>query len=404
MISSGAEAQGGRGARNVSGTAVVSARGAGRWQRGHPWIYKSDVSESPAGDAGVVTVRERNGRPVGRALWSPRSEIALRMLDRDGDATIDAHWWERRLRDAVERRDGIDRHATAFRLVHGEGDGMPSLVVDRYARWVVVQFMSAGLEACREDIVAAIRAVVDPAGILARHDVSLRRREGLSDAVELLHGEVPRTIEIEEHGVRYLAAPWDGQKTGAFLDQRENRAAIGHVSCGRALDCFSYHGSFAIHLARSAREVIALDSSAPALARARENAALNGFAHVEAVEADAFEWLREAERGREKFDTIALDPPAFAKNKASLPGAIRGYKEINLRAMKILASGGHLFTASCSFHLTKAHFLEMLQEAAADSGRRLALRAIYGQPLDHPEVLGIPETGYIKGAMLEALD
>ena len=388
----------------MSEVAVVSGRGAGRWQRGHPWIFKSDVIDAPSPVPGIVTVRERNGRVLGQALWSPLSEIALRLLDRDADARIDAAWWERKLRVALDRRDGVDRHATAYRLVHGEGDGLPSLVVDRYAQSIVVQFMSAGLEACRGDIVDAIERVYEPTGILARNDVALRRREGLIESVELLRGDVPHTIEVEEHGVRYLAAPWDGQKTGAFLDQRENRAAIGHLSCGRALDCFAYHGSFAIHLARGAREVIALDSSAPALARAQENATLNGFVHVVPVVADAFDWLRDAERNKEKFDTIALDPPAFAKSKASLPAAIRGYKEVNLRAMRILASGGHLFTASCSFHLGKAAFLDMLQDAAADSGRRLALRGIFGQPADHPEVLGIPETGYIKGAMLEALD
>ncbi len=388
----------------MSEVAVVSGRGAGRWQRGHPWIFKSDVIDAPSPVPGVVAVREKSGRALGWALWSPQSEISLRMLDRDPNARIDGAWWEGMLRVALDRRDGVDRHTTAYRLVHGEGDGLPSLVVDRYAQWIVLQFMSAGLEACRGDIVDAIERVCAPAGVLARNDVALRRREGLIESVELLRGDVPQTIEIEEHGVRYLAAPWDGQKTGAFLDQRENRAAIGHVSCGRALDCFAYHGSFALHLARGAREVIALDSSAPALARARENASLNGFAHMTPVEADAFEWLREAERKKERFDTIALDPPAFAKSKASLPAALRGYKEVNLRAMRILAPGGHLFTASCSFHVSKALFLDMLQEAAADSGRRLALRAIYGQPSDHPEVLSIPETGYIKGAMIEALD
>jgi 23S rRNA (cytosine1962-C5)-methyltransferase len=384
--------------------AIVTGRGAGRWQRGHPWIYKSDVTEAPAAEAGVVEVRERNGRPLGTAFWSPRSEIALRMVDRDPHAALDAAWWTARLRIAIDRREPVAEHATAHRLVHGEGDALPSLVVDRYSRWIVVQLLSAGVEACRGAIMDAIRATCEPAGILARNDVPVRTREGLAEGVELLDGEVPRTIEVEEHGVHYLAAPWDGQKTGAFLDQRENRVAVAKVSCGRALDCFAYHGSFAMHLARGAREVIALDASAPALERARANAELNGYAHVVPVEADAFEWLREAERKRERFDTIALDPPAFAKGKASVPGALRGYKEVNLRAMRLLAPGGHLFTASCSFHLSKALFLEMLQEAAGDSGRRLALRAIYGQPLDHPEVLGIPETGYIKGAMLEALD
>jgi 23S rRNA (cytosine1962-C5)-methyltransferase len=204
--------------------------------------------------------------------------------------------------------------------------------------------------------------------------------------------------------VRYLAAPWEGQKTGAFLDQRENRTLIGARARGRALDCFSYHGSFALHLARSAERVTALDSSAAALERAKANAALNGINNIEYVETNAFEFLKTRERARDRYDTIVLDPPAFAKTRASLPAAVRGYKEINLRAMRLLATNGLLFTASCSFHLTKADFLEMIASAAADSGRRVALREIRGQPLDHPEVLTIPETGYLKGALLEALD
>jgi 23S rRNA (cytosine1962-C5)-methyltransferase len=264
--------------------------------------------------------------------------------------------------------------------------------------------MSAGLEQCRADIVATLNELVEPEGIVARNDVPLRRKEGLETTVELLAGTVPDEIEVNEHGVRYLAAPWRGQKTGAFLDQRENRTLAGSVARGRALDCFSYHGSFALHLARRAERVIALDASAHALVRAEENFRRNGLSNGEFVEANAFEYLKARERERARFDTIVLDPPAFAKTRAALPAAIRGYKEINLRAMRILAPGGMLFTASCSFHLTKPLFLEMLEEAAADSGRRLVLRELRGQPLDHPEVLTIPETGYIKGALLEALD
>ena len=388
----------------MSDAVLVSARGAGRWLRGHPWIFATDLLGALGDRAGVVAVRERNGRPLGWALYSPASQIALRLLDRDAGATIDAGWWRARIAAAIERRAALASRATAHRLVHGEGDALPSLVVDRYDRWLVVQFMSAGLETCRGAVVDALRDLAEPAGILARNDAALRAKEQLPLGVELLDGSVPREIEVTEHGVRYLAAPWDGQKTGAFLDQRENRVAVGAVARGRALDCFAYHGSFALHLAGGAREVTALDSSGPALERARANAALNGFTNLTTVEADAFEWLREAERRRERFDTIALDPPAFAKNKPSLPAAVRGYTEVNLRAMQLLAPGGMLFTASCSFHLGRPMFLDMLQQAAQDSGRRLALRAFTGQPSDHPEVLGIPETGYIKGAMLEALE
>ena len=384
--------------------AIVASKGARRWDAGHPWIYRSDVIQRPDGDAGVARVTDQRGKPLGVALWSPRSEISLRLLDRDADARIDATWWRTHIARALARRAGLSEQANAYRLVHGEGDGLPSLIVDRYDRWLVVQLMSAGLERSRAEIVAALAELVQPDGILARNDVPLRVKEGLETNVELLTGTVPDEIEVHEHGVRYLAAPWRGQKTGAFLDQRENRALVGRITRGRALDCFSYHGSFALHLARGADHVIALDASAHALARAEENFRRNGFDNGTFIEANAFEYLKARERERERFDTIVLDPPAFAKTKPALPGALRGYKEINLRAMRLLAPGGLLFTASCSFHLTKPLFLEMLEEAAADSGRRVVLRDIRGQPLDHPEVLTIPETGYIKGALLEAVD
>jgi 23S rRNA (cytosine1962-C5)-methyltransferase len=384
--------------------AVVSAKGARRWQQGHPWIYRSDVAERPSAPAGAVRVHDTRGKPIGVALWSPTSEISLRMVDGDANAELDHAWWKRRIGAAVDRRRSLGSVATAYRLLHGEGDACPSLICDRYDQWLVVQLMSAGLEAFRAEIVDALDALVHPAGILARNDVPLRSKEKLSVGVELLRGDVPQEIEVSEHGVRFLAAPWKGQKTGAFLDQRENRVLIGEHARGRALDCFSYHGSFALHLARRAESVVALDVSADALARAGENCARNNITNVSLVEADTFDYLRERERAGDRFDTIVLDPPAFAKNKPSLPAAIRGYKDINLRAMRLLSRGGLLFTASCSFHLTKPLFLEMLQDAAADSGRRIALRTITAQPLDHPEVVTIPETGYLKGALLEALD
>jgi 23S rRNA (cytosine1962-C5)-methyltransferase len=384
--------------------AVVSAKGARRWQLGHPWIYRSDLTQRPTAPAGAVRVQDQRGKPIGVALWSPASEISLRMIDHDPNATLDHTWWKKRLGSAIARRQPLATVATAYRLVHGEGDACPSLICDRYDKWLVVQLMSAGLEAFRDVIVDTLQELVEPLGILARNDVGLRGKEQLPVGVELLRGDVPQEIEVDEHGIRFLAAPWRGQKTGAFLDQRENRVLIGELARGRALDCFSYHGSFALHLARRAESVIALDVSAEALRRAGENCARNGITNVELVEADTFDYLRERQLAGESFDTIVLDPPAFAKTRASLPAAIRGYKDINLRAMRLLAPGGMLFTASCSFHLTKPLFLEMLQSAAADSGRRIALRSLSGQPLDHPEVVTIPETGYLKGALLEALD
>jgi 23S rRNA (cytosine1962-C5)-methyltransferase len=382
-------------------TAVrVTARGAERWVRGHPWIYRSDVT---AGDAppGIVPVHDPRGRFIGRALHSPASEIRLRLLERT-DRLVDSAWWREHLQASAARRVGID--ATAWRLVHGEADGLPSLIVDRYDRWLVAQILSAGLETMREPIVAALVELFEPEGILLRNDAAVRRREGLEEVVELAHGSVPREIEVREARVRYLAAPWDGQKTGAFLDQRPNRVLAGElaVAGGRALDCFAYHGSFAVHLAARARAVLALDVSQDALGRGAANAALNGLGNIEWREADAFETLRAFARARERFDTIVLDPPAFAKSRATVPAAIRGYHEVNLRAMRCLEPGGTLLTASCSFHVRLPEFLAMLNDAAADSGRRIFLRRVLGQGPDHPEVLTIPETSYLKGAVLQA--
>lgn len=382
--------------------AVVSARGARRWTEGHPWIFRSDVVTPPSAGPGTIDVVDQRERPLGTALWSPESEISIRFVSRESGVTLDSAWWERMLSLAIARRAGlIDAETNACRLVHGEGDGLPSLVVDRFDRWLVVQLLSAGLEAHRGAIVAALQRLVPNDGILARNDASVRSREGLTRGVELIAGSVPETVEVREHGVRYLAAPHTGQKTGAFLDQREARVFAGSIARGRALDVFSYHGSFALHLARRADTVTAVDVSGAAIARAAENAALNGLTNITGVEADAFEFLRAEEARGAQYDTIVLDPPAFAKNRGAIAGAMRGYKEINLRALRLLAPGGLLYTASCSYHVRKPEFLALLEDAAADSGRRVILRAMTGQPVDHPEVLTVPETGYLKGALLE---
>jgi 23S rRNA (cytosine1962-C5)-methyltransferase len=386
----------------VTEPAIVSQRGAQRWERGHPWIFKSDVRTRPSAPAGVVRVRDDRGRWLGVALWSPSSEISLRLLDRDPDAVVDESWWNDRLGRAIARRAGLHEVTTAYRVVHAEGDGLPALICDRYDRWLVVQLLSAGIDAFRQVIVDTLVRQTGVAGVLARNDVPLRAKERLPRETVLLHGDVPREVVITEHGVRYAAAPWSGQKTGAFLDQRENRVRLGELAKGRSLDCFSYHGSFALHLARQSDSVVAVDSSAEAIARAKANFALNGFDNGEFVEANAFDFLRDRDRAGDQYDTIALDPPAFAKTRDALDAALRGYHEINLRAMRLLAPGGVLYTASCSYHLTRSLFLEMIERAAEDSGRRLVLRELLGQPSDHPEILTIPETGYLKGAIVQA--
>jgi len=384
-------------------TAVrVTARGAERWKQGHPWIYRSDVAEEPDKKPGIVPVTDRKGKFLGQALYSPSSEIRLRLLTR-GNEAIDAPWWIARIAAAASRRNGIQ--ASAWRVVHAEGDGLPSLIIDKYGPWVVAQLLSAGLETARAEVLAGIAAALAPDGILLRNDAAIRRHEGLPSEVVLAAGQVPEVVEVVEDGLKYLAAPWSGQKTGAFLDQRENRILVGRHTRpgGRALDLFTYHGSFALHLARKANEVVAVDQSSEALARGAENARLNGIGNINWREENAFDLVRELERRHEQFDTIVVDPPAFAKTKANLERAVAGYKEINLRAMKILAEGGVLFTSSCSYHVSRDAFNAMLGDAARDSGRRMQFVAATGAAADHPELLNVPETGYLKGVLLRAM-
>lgn len=381
-------------------TVTVTSKGARRWEAGHPWIYRSDV-ESGEGAPGIVRVADRRGKFLGQALWSPVSEIQLRLLDRT-ESPIDTAWWTRHVGEAARRRVNLDPVATAYRVVHGEGDGLPSLIVDKYGDHVVAQLLSAGLETARDDVLAAIQATLQPTGILLRNDAAVRRREGLPLGIEPVVGTVPEPLEVQEGAIFFEARPHSGQKTGAFLDQRENHALMGALARGRALDVFCYHGLFALQMAARADSVLAIDSSADALAAAGRNATRNAITSITWQEANAFDRLRELERAGDQFDTIVLDPPAFAKDKRSLRKALGGYKEINLRAMKLLAPGGLLFTASCSYHVTLPLFLAMLAEAAADSGRALEPVRVCGQPADHPALLTVPESGYLKGALLRA--
>ena len=381
----------------------MNGRGAARWtDRQHPWIYRTDVAEAPRTEAGVVRVRGPAGGVIGMALWSPMSAISLRMLTR-AEREVDAAFWRERLAAAAAYRATLGPDATAYRLAHAEADGLPSLIVDRYGEYLVVQLLSAGLEQQRANVLEALLDVFAPRGILGRNDVPVRQHERLPRRSELLHGHVPETIEVRESGVRYLAAPWLGQKTGAFLDQRENRVRAGMLARGRVLDCFAYHGSFALHLAGSAEEVTVVDSSAGALDRARANIELNGLENVRPVEANVFELLRARDAEGAPYDTIVLDPPAFAKRRDAVNQALRGYKEINLRALRLLAPGGVLCTFSCSYHVDRAAFRTMLESAAADAGRPVRWLETRGQASDHPEILQIPESSYLKGAILQVV-
>jgi 23S rRNA (cytosine1962-C5)-methyltransferase len=345
---------------------------------------------------------DERGRTIGTALWSPTSTISLRMLTRAA-RDIDRTFWHERIAAARNFRDGLAIDATAFRMVHAEADGLPSLVVDRYGEHLVVQFLSAGLETFRDEITQALVEELRPHGILARDDASVRSHEGLGGGVQVLHGAVPVEIEVREREVHYLIAPHTGQKTGAFLDQRENRSRAGDFARGRALDCFASQGGFAMHLGLRGASVTAIESSTDALERARVNARLNRLADATFLEANVFDALRDLEESGARFDVIVLDPPAFARRRDNIDAAVRGYKEVNLRAMKLLAPGGHLITFSCSFHMHAERFHAVLVDAALDAGRTLRWIEWRGQAGDHPAILQIPETEYLKGGILQAV-
>jgi len=380
-------------------TIMVSPKGAARLDAGHPWVFRSDAREDPAVGAGVVAITDHRGKPLGLALHSPHSEIRLRRLAPPG-ASVDGDWWKTRVREAAQRRSAI--RDTGYRVVHGEGDGLPSLIVDRYGDVVVAQLLSAGLEAVRAEVLAAIQEVLRPAGVLLRNDTPVREREKLARETVLLSGEVPKQVDYTEGALRLTALPWTGQKTGAFLDQRENHLLAGSLARGKCLDLFCHHGAFSLQMIQGgAAEATAVDSSATALEALRAAADANGMSgRITTIQADVFEWLT-AQRGRERtFDVIALDPPAFAKDRRSVERALAGYRELNLRALRLLAPGGRLLTFSCSYHVHRGDFFGMLAGAAADSGRDVRLERILGASADHPELLTVPETGYLKGAVL----
>jgi 23S rRNA (cytosine1962-C5)-methyltransferase len=389
---------------------VVSRRGADRWRAGHPWIYRSDVVSGTADPGDLVQVVSDRQRPLGLAWWSSTSQIALRLLEgaqdpdrgRDERALLDA-----RLRAALAYRVSLAIDATASRLVHAEADRLPGLIVDRYGEgvetWLVIQTLCQATDRRMETFVELLVEHLQPVGILARNDPKVRRLEGLETRVDVVFGTVPELVEVREGETVFAVDLHHGQKTGLFLDQRENHAAAARYAHGRALDAFAYHGGFALAMARRAETVLALESSAPALAILRANVARNGLSNVEAREANVFDELRELEVSGSRFETIVLDPPAFAKNRASVERAAAGYKEINLRALKLLVPGGHLLTCSCSHHVDDALFQAIVESAAADAHVPTVLVERRLQARDHPILLGAPETAYLKCLVVRRL-
>ena len=383
-------------------TVTISARGEERLRSGHPWIYRSDVkaADASAGDR-VVVHSARGGKPLGAAFYSDRSQIALRLLTRGATPADDA-LIRKRVEDAVAFRRALAIDATAYRLVHGEADLLPSIVVDRYADYLVVQTLSQGADRTLPLVAETLQNLLQPKGILARNDPRTRSLEGLEQKVEVIAGDVPEIIEVVENGIRYQVDVRRGQKTGLFLDQRENRSAAKQYAHGRLLDCFTYNGGFALTLAPKCSETIAYDVSEDAIARVNKNASANGMS-IDARVGNVFDELRGLERLGERFDTIVLDPPAFAKNKAAVANARAGYKEINLRSLKLLNPGGILVTCSCSYNISEALFAEIVYDAAVDAMANVTVVEKRMQGRDHPVLLGVPETYYLKCFVLRKL-
>lgn len=383
--------------------ATLTRQGATRWSGGHPWIYAGDAAVPDDVESGdVVRVVDGRGRLLGQALYSRASKIQLRRLCGDDRPVDDAFFRDRILAaDALRRQLLPGEHS--YRVVHGDGDGLPGLIVDRYGDYLVAQFLVPGMERRRALVIAVLAEHFRCRGIVSRSDASVRALEGLPAEKGVVFGEVPDPIAWREGRVEFAVSLLHGQKTGAFLDQRENHLLAGRYARGDALDCFSYVGGFALQMAHRATRVTAVESSAAAAAQLRDNAARNGFGHVDVVEENAFDFLHAARDRGLAFDTIVLDPPAFAKNKAAVPGAVRGYKEINLRALRLLRPGGTLITASCSHHVDEARFEEILRSAAADARRDVQVLERRGAGRDHPVLLGLRETRYLKCFVLRVL-
>lgn len=383
---------------------TITRRGAERLDAGHLWIYRADVERTPASlEAGdVVALVDGRGRFRAKAFWSSRSKISLRVVTRD-EEPVDEAFFAARIAAAIEHRARTFGDERFVRLVHGEADLLPGLVVDRYGDAAVLQTLIPATDRRKALFADLLRNALSLRSVVERNDVRVRELEGLPQTRGVLLGEEPGPIDLREGEVRMRVDLLAGQKTGAFLDQRENHLRAGEYALGRCLDCFSYAGGFALQLARRAERVTAVEMQAGAVALLRENVLLNRAENVEVVEANAFDYLRDRSEEEPAFDLVVLDPPAFAKSKDSVPAARRGYKEVNLRALQVLRPGGMLVTASCSHHLPEEAFEALVLDAANDAGRRVQLIERRGAGRDHPALLGVPETRYLKCFFLRAL-
>jgi 23S rRNA (cytosine1962-C5)-methyltransferase len=382
---------------------TISPRGVERLRSGHLWIYRSDVRATQAEAGGIVRLVDERGNFHGRAFYSDKSQIAVRLLTRE-DRPVDRAFFTDRLRRAAAYRDLVVENSQACRLVYSEADLLPSLIVDRYSDYLVVQTLSQGTERIKGLIVEILVELFSPRGILERNDPKVRLLEGLEQRVSVLRGEIPAEIPAQENGIAFVHDLLKGQKTGSFLDQRENHEAARRYASGEVLDCFSYQGGFALTVASRCAHVQGIEMAPVALQAARRNQEVNGISNVDFREGNTFDLLKEYDEAGRRFQMIILDPPAFAKNRDSIPAAQRGYKEINLRALKLLKPGGFLLTCSCSYHITEPLFLQILAEAANDAKKAIVVAERRTQAQDHPILLTMPETHYLKCLIVKVLE
>lgn len=388
---------------------VILAKGEDRRIKGgHPWVFSNEIKEI-IGDktpAAAAEIYDAGGGFVGAGYYNPRSLIAVRLLSRER-VDIDApSFYRERIEQALACRHALYPGMTTFRAVYGEGDFLPGLVVDKYGEYLSVQFLTCGMDARKELLTSVLVEIFRPKGIVARNDVTVRTLEGLEETVEVLYGHIPETVEMEEHGLRFRVNLLEGQKTGHFLDQKENHLLLKSISAGKeVLDCFCYSGSWGVHAAAfGAKAVTCIDISDRAIALARQNAMLNGVEQAMTFEAvDAFDRLRTLKHEGKRFDVVVLDPPAFVKSRKAIKEALKGYLTINRRAMELLNPGGYLITCSCSYHMEREVFRDLLKSAAVQAGRNMRLVETRSQAPDHPILLAVPETEYLKCFVLQAV-
>lgn len=376
-----------------------------RWfRRGHPWIYRDDLAGADAESGEIVRMESPDGRFIGLGAYGDRSRIAVRILTRS-DEPVDRGFWRRRIEGSLEARAGLAERTDAYRVISSDADGIPGFIADRYGDVLVVQSTIPLMDRLQAELVEGLVDLLRPRCVIERNDVQVRSLEGLRLRKTILLGEMPDGVWVHEIGpdgrVDLLVDPWEGQKTGAFLDQRENRWAAARLARGRVLDGFCYTGVFSIHAARRSDVVLAFDTSARALDIGRRNAERNGISGIEFREANAFQILKALAREGERFDLVFLDPPAFARSRSDAPQALAGYREVNRWAMRILSDGGTLVTSSCSYNVTEEQFIDVLAQAAANTGVRLRILERRGQAGDHPVLLGCPESAYLKSIFLQ---